>query len=151
MSPVSRLCLSLVPCPLSYVPVSCLPSSGLYVSRLSALPPVRYPQSYFSVPCLSNSVTCFTSLFLVSRHLYPVSHDLSPIHLSQSPNTFPLTQCPIFCGYILSLIFPPHVLVPPSLVLCPSSFIFHTCDLRECVYFLAKYHTNAACAYIYKL
>ncbi len=39
-------------------------------------------------------------LFLVSRHLYPVSHDLSPILLSQSPDSYPLTQCPLFCGYI---------------------------------------------------
>jgi hypothetical protein len=129
------LSLSNVQCPLSHVStclsshVLCLTSLFLvshplaYVSRRSTLPPVHCPQSYFSVPCLSTSVPCFTSLFLVSCHSYPVSHDcpLSPILLSLFSDSYPLTQCPLFCGYILIL------------------FSLHPFYSVPCVFFLERY------------
>jgi hypothetical protein len=132
MSPVLRLCsLSPVLCPLSHVSVPCLPSA---VPSLMSLFLVSHPLSSVSRLCSLSPVPCT---------LYHVICSLSPILLSPSHN--PYSNCPsvpfsvalYYCSCPLLFCFP--LSIPPSLVLCPLSFI-----LRECEFFLKIYmHTLA--------
>ncbi len=99
--------LSNILCSKSHVAVPCRPSCSL---------------SYVSVHCLQSSVPCLTSLFLASL-LCTLSDMICPLSilLSPTPNPYKLFQCPLFCSCPLFLCFAPSV--PPSLVLCPLSFV----------------------------
>ncbi len=118
-------------CPLLPSPVSCLPSYVPcltflgFASRL--LSPVLHLCSFSA-----SFVSCFTSLFLVSRPLFPVSSDPSRL-----PSSFLRTLDPINCHSVPLSVALFHCSYP--LLLCflcsfPSSLVL--CPLREWEYFL---------------
>ncbi len=111
LSPSPPVCLtSLVPCLTSLLP--CL---LFYVPCLTSL-----------LPCLLSYVPCLTSLFLVSRPCLTWSVPclpssfllpLTPFNCHSGPSSVDLFHCS--CS--LFICFPSPF--PPSLVLCPLSFI----------------------------
>ncbi len=84
-----------VPCLTSYV--SCLPSS---------------------VPCLPSSVPCLTSLFLVSRPLYPIL--MSHFFVSCLPSSVPFFTSLFLVSHPL---FQVSLLCSLSTVLCSQSYV----------------------------
>jgi hypothetical protein len=106
-------------CPMSHIYGPCL---------LSAVP----MQSNVSVPCIPSSVSRLCSLSPVLCNLSQVICSLSPILLSPSQNHYQQSQCFLsvalcHCFCPLFLCFPSSV--PPSLVLCPLSFMLQECEL----------------------
>ncbi len=177
MSPVSRLFLSLFSGSLSCVSVSCLPSHVSRLCSLSPvicilfhmmcpLSPILLSQSPLPRGC-----TTWTGYFKrreVKTGFYrnrsmQTGSSGTLIGWKSGQTTFVLlwdrmegawlrTLTPIYWPIISFsvAVFCSSFSRPTSLFLlisCTLSLIFHTCDLREGVFFLARYHTNAAYAY----
>jgi hypothetical protein len=106
-----------------------------HYQSFSSLPHVTHSSVPFSRPCLTSFVPSLTSLYLCLPAYVPCL--MSPFLVSR-----PLSNVPVFpflclCSCPLLLCFPSSV--PPSLVLCPLSFI-----LARMRVFLKNIHTLRA-------
>ncbi len=134
----SEFFLSRIPCHPFLCPLIPSLSNVLFspLSRLCTLSPILCPLSYVSVPCFPSSVPCLMALLLVSCPLPgPVLTALLPVLRPLYPVYCPFLMALFYCSCPLLFCFTSSF--PPSLVLCPLSFILARSG--ECEIFLIIY------------